>query len=235
MDTTLILIGVACIIGAIIGGGVKLVQVELGQVSSLWRQSMLGVFGVILVGSGLLAGGHIGFPESGRAAATQTGEASAAHRDVAEPAQTTAGTANQTPASTTSSTPDARTREPGPQPTAIAANAPALPSKVDIFWCETDAEGGAVHRDRAERIAPALRATGTIGRVRVRALAATTNARSDYGIDADIVRFDPGERAAADAIARLASAAAGSDFAAAPALPGRPSIDYLSVFVCGAD
>ena len=62
--------------------------------------------------------------------------------------------------------------------------------------------------------------------------ASATNARADYGIHADIVRFDPGERAAADAIARLASRSSGRSFEAAPALPGTPSIGYLSVFVC---
>ncbi|MEO6093965.1 MAG: YARHG domain-containing protein [Novosphingobium sp.] len=45
----LILIGLGCIIGAIIGGGVKLVQVELSPVTSLWRQLLLGVFGIGLV------------------------------------------------------------------------------------------------------------------------------------------------------------------------------------------
>jgi hypothetical protein len=56
MNTTLILIGIGCIIGAIIGGGVKLVQIELSPVTSLWRQMLLGCFGIILVISGVMAG-----------------------------------------------------------------------------------------------------------------------------------------------------------------------------------
>jgi hypothetical protein len=56
MNTTLILIGIGCIIGAIIGGGVKLVQIELSPVTSLWRQMLLGCFGIVLVISGVIAG-----------------------------------------------------------------------------------------------------------------------------------------------------------------------------------
>jgi hypothetical protein len=64
MESGLILIGVGCIIGAIVGGGVKLVQVELAQVTSLRRQVMLGIFGIMLVAAGLIAGGHLQIPGS---------------------------------------------------------------------------------------------------------------------------------------------------------------------------
>jgi hypothetical protein len=57
MDTILILAGIACIIGAIIGGGVKLVHVEVSPISSLRRQIFLAVFGAVLVLSGLLSDG----------------------------------------------------------------------------------------------------------------------------------------------------------------------------------
>lgn len=56
MNTTLILIGIVCIIGAIIGGGVKLVQIELSPVASLWRQLLLGCFGLVLIAAGVIAG-----------------------------------------------------------------------------------------------------------------------------------------------------------------------------------
>lgn len=56
MNTTLVLIGIGCIIGAIIGGGVKLVQIELSPVTSLWRQMLLGCFGAILVIAGTMTG-----------------------------------------------------------------------------------------------------------------------------------------------------------------------------------
>ncbi|WP_156255432.1 hypothetical protein [Sandarakinorhabdus oryzae] len=35
-------------IAAIVGGGVKLQQLEVGQVTSLWRQSVLGIFGLLV-------------------------------------------------------------------------------------------------------------------------------------------------------------------------------------------
>ena len=233
METTLILTGVACIVGAIVGGGVKLVQVELAQVSSLRRQAMLGVFGAALIVAGLFAGGHVSLPKGSQSAAAPT-----QIEAIRAPAPAdTAAAIGQAPASATNldSGQERDTRlvtQPQPQPQ--QERTVGLPSKVDVFWCEAN-DGAVAHRDRAERIAPALRDTNAIGRVRVRALSVATNAGSSYGIDADIVRFDPGERAAAEEIATLATRATGGGFVAAPALPGSPSIDYLSVFVCGPE
>jgi len=59
MDITLVLIGVACIVGAIAGGGVKLVQVELNPVTSLWRQGLLAAFGAVISILGLMHGGYL--------------------------------------------------------------------------------------------------------------------------------------------------------------------------------
>ena len=53
METALILIGVACVIGAIIGGGMKLQVLEMGKLDSLWRQFILAVFGIALILWGL--------------------------------------------------------------------------------------------------------------------------------------------------------------------------------------
>ena len=52
MVIALVLAGVACIIAAIVGGGVKLRDVEFPTVKSLWRQLMLGGFGVLLAFAG---------------------------------------------------------------------------------------------------------------------------------------------------------------------------------------
>ena len=52
MAIALVLAGVACIIAAIVGGGVKLRDVEFPTVKSLWRQLMLGGFGVLLAFAG---------------------------------------------------------------------------------------------------------------------------------------------------------------------------------------
>lgn len=54
LSQTLILIGVASIIGGIIGGGVKLVGVEFREIPSLRRQLTLIGFGVLLAGVGWL-------------------------------------------------------------------------------------------------------------------------------------------------------------------------------------
>ena len=56
MAIALVLAGVACIIAAIVGGGVKLRDVEFPTVKSLWRQLMLGGFGVLLAFAGAVVG-----------------------------------------------------------------------------------------------------------------------------------------------------------------------------------
>jgi len=49
MMTTLITIGIVCIIAAIVGGGLSAFQIEIPVLSSLKRQIILGVFGLILI------------------------------------------------------------------------------------------------------------------------------------------------------------------------------------------
>ena len=64
MEPTLIALGLACIVGAVVGGGLKIAGVELPVVSSWRRQACLAVLG----GGILLAGsGHFGTPVSGAA------------------------------------------------------------------------------------------------------------------------------------------------------------------------
>lgn len=53
MGAVLILIGVGCMIAAIVGGGVKLQQLEVGAVTSLRRQALLGLFGFAVSAFGL--------------------------------------------------------------------------------------------------------------------------------------------------------------------------------------
>jgi hypothetical protein len=62
MGTTLILIGIGCMIAAIVGGGIKLHQLEVGTVKSVKRQIVLFLFGLVvaLLGAGVNAG-----PQSG--------------------------------------------------------------------------------------------------------------------------------------------------------------------------
>jgi hypothetical protein len=46
--------GIACIIGAIVGGGLKAFGIELPVLQTLWRQHALAGFGGILLGIGIL-------------------------------------------------------------------------------------------------------------------------------------------------------------------------------------
>lgn len=220
-------------------------QVELRAFDSLQRQILLGVFGIILVGAGLIIGnGAPGYggpsklaienPTSVTPPASTIDAVSPAR--VAPPEQEPTTPSPEAPvAPTIDATNDAPAADTAPQHAAVPTPTVAarLPGRVDIFWCETaDGDGG--NREAGERVGAALRADGRVGRVRVRPLSMATNARADYGIDHDIVRFDPGERPAAALLANLATSASGRSFAPAPALPGTPSVDYLSVFVCGA-
>jgi hypothetical protein len=72
LGTTLILTGVALIAGAIIGGGVKLLQVEFREIPSLSRQLLLGAFGLILVVAGLIADGRLNLPAPSNDSRTAT-------------------------------------------------------------------------------------------------------------------------------------------------------------------
>jgi hypothetical protein len=56
MQTTLLNVGLACIIGAIVGGGLKAFGVEIPVFSSLRRQAALGGLGVLLAGGGMWLG-----------------------------------------------------------------------------------------------------------------------------------------------------------------------------------
>ena len=49
----LILVGAACVIAAIVGGGVKFQSMEVGSIQSLRRQILLGGFGLIILLVGL--------------------------------------------------------------------------------------------------------------------------------------------------------------------------------------
>lgn len=56
MQTTLLNVGLACIIGAIVGGGLKAFGVEFPVFSSLRRQTALGGLGMLLAGGGMWLG-----------------------------------------------------------------------------------------------------------------------------------------------------------------------------------
>lgn len=49
MNAVMIGVGVVAIFAAIVGGGVKLQNIEVGNIASVWRQLLLGLFGLILL------------------------------------------------------------------------------------------------------------------------------------------------------------------------------------------
>lgn len=55
MGMVIVVIGLGCVIAAIVGGGVKLHNLEVGSIKSLGRQALLGLFGLIvsLIGLGM--------------------------------------------------------------------------------------------------------------------------------------------------------------------------------------
>ena len=107
-----------------------------------------------------------------------------------------------------------------------------LPSKVDIFWCDDGSSGAAGRRSVALAVRSSLEDSGVIRSVRARPLGSDVNRTPSYSIYDNIVRYDPGEADAAKALAQASEKATGASFSAAPALPGSPSVDYLSIFVC---
>jgi len=50
----LLIIGVVAIFAAIVGGGIKIQQIEVGSVQSKWRQWLLGAFGLVIGLVGLI-------------------------------------------------------------------------------------------------------------------------------------------------------------------------------------
>lgn len=69
MNTTLITAGIACIVGAIVGGGLKAFAIEIPALHSGTRQIALGGFGVILLAASLPLNGWLPGAAQGPAAA----------------------------------------------------------------------------------------------------------------------------------------------------------------------
>jgi zona occludens toxin (predicted ATPase) len=49
----LLVIGVVALFAAIVGGGIKIKEIEVGSVPSLWRQALLAIFGLVVGAIGL--------------------------------------------------------------------------------------------------------------------------------------------------------------------------------------
>jgi hypothetical protein len=114
--------------------------------------------------------------------------------------------------------------------------AQAEPLVMDVYWCD-DGGGGAAHRERAEAFVKELQGAGT-GRttggafltdVRLRALSAEDNARVQYGIDRDLVRYDA-DSASEQAWAKRLAGLAGEPLALRGDRSNTPG--KMSLFFC---
>lgn len=61
MQQTFLIAGLACVIGAIVGGGLKAFGIELPLVNSRIRQAVLGLLGVMLIAAGTTP--YVRFPQ----------------------------------------------------------------------------------------------------------------------------------------------------------------------------
>src|SRR4051794_4018780 len=50
----LLVIGVVALFAAIVGGGIKIKEIEVGSVPSIWRQALLAIFGLVIGTIGLV-------------------------------------------------------------------------------------------------------------------------------------------------------------------------------------
>ena len=50
----LLVIGVVALFAAIVGGGIKIREIEVGSVPSIWRQALLAIFGLVVGTIGLV-------------------------------------------------------------------------------------------------------------------------------------------------------------------------------------
>jgi hypothetical protein len=96
--TTLILIGIGCIIAGIAGGGISLYKLSFPSVTSVWRQGLLAFFGAVLS----LAGAVIS--DTGEAQGSNQSAVGGGVSNVLEVANS--GTANVAEADATSNTVD---------------------------------------------------------------------------------------------------------------------------------
>ena len=115
---------------------------------------------------------------------------------------------------------------------------------IDVFWCE--GPGGDGNRSRAQTIVDRLNAESArqastratpagglpfgLGRIRLRTLTQTVNARDGYRVGADEVRAEASETQQADALRRFLAGRDGISLGARQS--GMKTLYYLSVFVC---
>lgn len=116
----------------------------------------------------------------------------------------------------------------------VQAPQPQIPSKwedwdFDIFWCERSGENARV---QAEKIKKQLEGEGAKGRLRVRLLPDSLNARPGYQHNGYVIRYNLGEEEQSNRFKMLADKVIGSSAAFIPSLSHQSTKWYLSAFVC---
>lgn len=99
----------------------------------------------------------------------------------------------------------------------------------DLFWCESSGP-------QAEAVAKGMRdvmqAQGAKGRLRVRVLPDSVNARPGYGHTSNVVRYNSGEEKQADALVGIGNQMLGGTGPFGKSLSAQTTRWYLSAFVC---
>ena len=98
----------------------------------------------------------------------------------------------------------------------------------DIFWCERSGEAA---KDKAEKIARQLEVKGAKGRLRVRLLPDSINARPGYQHTGYVIRYNTKEVDQANNLKKLGDQIVVHG-AFLPSLSHQPTPWYLSAFVC---
>jgi hypothetical protein len=112
-------IGVVALFAAIVGGGVKIKEIEVGSLPSRWRQGMLAIFGIVVGITGLVMVSGILDSGSGNAAEAEqniennSGDASSAPEAAADTNAVGQDTAEEN--SSDVATDDNSTQEAAPQ------------------------------------------------------------------------------------------------------------------------
>lgn len=63
LETTLLTVGLVCVVAAIVGGGLRAFNIELPGIASVGRQALLGSFGILLIVLALVGVSRFGNPE----------------------------------------------------------------------------------------------------------------------------------------------------------------------------
>jgi hypothetical protein len=99
----------------------------------------------------------------------------------------------------------------------------------DFFWCESS---GSKAEAFAQGMLDVLKSQGAKGRLRVRVLPDSVNARSGYGHTSNVVRFNSGEEKQADALLHVGDQVLGGAGHFVKSISTQTTRWYLSAFVC---